>query len=178
MILFFCDSFVSIMGNVVSNETLDTLQVALPITSVLASGVVAGFLSGVTFLSVRTFNTLVQKKEADTIKKVFAIWWPYGKSFMVPGLAFNLLSHMSSYGVTGNKMWIVTGCSISSVGLWTALVMKEDIETLRGNKKEIGDEDVYSFTTSFCRAHHPRLGLALFSFVTSVLVVTKQIPAW
>ena len=160
------------MGNIVSTGTLET---ALPITAVLASGVVTGFLSGVTFLDVRTFNSLVAKKDAETIKKVFAVWWPFGKSFMVPALAFNLCTHLGSYAVTQNKLWILTGCVISSIGPWTALVMKEDIETLRGNKKEISDEDVYSFTKSFCRAHHPRLGLALFSFVSSVLIITKQI---
>ena len=160
------------MGNVVSSDTLET---ALPITAVLASGVVTGFLSAVTFLDVRTFNALVAKKDAETIKKVFPIWWPFGKSFMVPALAFNLFTHLGSYYVTQNKLWILTGCVISSIGPWTGLVMSEDIETLRGNKKEIEDEDVFSFTKSFCRAHHPRLGLALFSFVSSVLITTKQI---
>ena len=160
------------MGNFIASESL---EIALPITATLASGVVTGFLSGVTFLDVRTFNALVAKKDAETIKTVFPIWWPFGRSFMVPALALNLCSHLATFAVTKNKLWILTGCVIASIGPWTALVMKEDIETLRGNKNEIEDDDVFNFTKSFCRAHHPRLGLALFSFVTSVLIVTKQI---
>ena len=113
------------MGNVASSGTLET---ALPITAVLASGVVTGFLSGVTFLDVRTFNSLVAKKDAETIKKVFLVWWPFGKSFMVPALAINLCTHLGSYFVTQNKLWILTGCVISSIGPWTALVMKEKLK--------------------------------------------------
>ena len=56
------------MGNVVSSDTLET---ALPITAVLASGVVTGFLSAVTFLDVRTFNALVAKKDAELSKNYF-----------------------------------------------------------------------------------------------------------
>ena len=159
------------MGNVPSSRTLET---ALPISAVVASGVVTGFLSAVSFLDVPTFKTLVAKKEAETIVRLFPIWWPYGKRFMVPALAANLCVHLGSYAVTGNRLWLLTGAVIVSIGPWTVLVMTEDIETLRGNKQEVTDEDVYSFTTSFCRAHHPRLALALFSFVSSV-IVTKQI---
>ena len=44
------------------------------LTSVFGAGIVAGFLSAVTFLSTRTFEALVEKKEAETIKKLFPIW--------------------------------------------------------------------------------------------------------
>ena len=160
------------MANITSQMPLES---ALPMAAVVASGITTGFLTGVTFLDVRTFKTLVAKKDADTIKKVFPIWWPYGKSFMVPALAFNLLTHFGSYAVTHNKMWIMTGCVIAAIGPYTATFMKEDIETLRGNKNEIGDEDVFSFTKSFCKAHYPRMFLALFSFGTSLCLITKKI---
>ena len=143
------------------------------LTAVFGAGIVAGFLSGVTFLSTRTFEALVAKKEAEAIKKVFPIWWPFGKSFMVPALLFNLLAHMTTYFVTGNKLWILTGCTLFSIGPYTAFVMNEDIETLRGNKdgpKE-NDEDIYKFTKSFCRSHHLRLALALIAYCASLYLI-------
>jgi hypothetical protein len=160
------------MGNITSQMPL---QSALPLTAVVASGITTGVLTGVTFLDVRTFKALVAKKDADTIKKLFPIWWPHGKSFMVPSLAFNLLAHLGSYAVTSNKLWILTGCVIASIGPYTGIVMSEDIETLRGNKKEIGDEDVFNFTKSFCKLHYPRMFLALFSFGTSLCLLTNKI---
>ena len=160
------------MGNIVSDMSLET---ALPLTAVLASGITTGFLTAVTFLDVRTFKALVAKKDADTIKKLFPIWWPFGKSFMVPSLAFNLITHLGTYALTRNKLWILTGCIIASIGPYTGIVMSEDIETLRGNKKEIMDEDVFSFTNSFCKLHYPRMFLALFSFGTSLFLITNKI---
>ena len=143
------------------------------LTAVFGAGIVAGFLSGVTFLSARTFEALVEKKEAEAIKKVFPIWWPFGKSFMVPALLFNLLAHLTTFYVTGNKLWILTGLTLFSIGPYTAFVMNEDIETLRGNKdggpKE-NDEDIYKFTKSFCRSHHLRLALALIAYCASLCI--------
>ena len=146
-------------------------------SAVFGSGIVAGFLSGVTFLSTRTFESLVAKKEAETIKKLFPIWWPFGKSFMVPALLFNLLTHITTYYVTGNKLWILTGCTIFSIGPYTAFVMNEDIETLRGNKNganENNDEDVFKFTKSFCKSHHLRLFLALIAYCTSLYLMALK----
>ena len=160
-------------GNVVPEMAI--LQTLLPMTAVFATGITSGFLAAVSFLDARTFAELVNKKDAETIKKLFPIWWPYGKAFMVPNLAFNVLAHIGTYAVTGQSMWILSGCIIASIGPYTAFMMKEDIETLRGTKqKTLSDNDVYAFTKSFCRAHHARLVLALFSFGTSIYLTANS----
>lgn len=158
------------MANIIYQLPLKTL---FPVTAVLGAGVTTGFLSAVAFLDIPTFHALVDKKEADTIKKLFPIWWPNGKAFMQPSLAFNLFAHLGSYYVTNEKLWILTAGGLSSIGLYTGLFMMEDIDTLMGNKAEIKDDDVYSFTKSFCRSHYPRLFLSLFSFGTSLYLLTK-----
>lgn len=161
------------MGNTMLQVTLSTL---CPLTAVFSTGIVAGFLSAVTFLDTRTFRALVQKKDAETIKKMFPIWWPFGKAFMVPSLALNLLTHLSSYAATGEKMWIFTGLVVCAIGPYTAFVMKEDIEILRGHvqdntKEKLDDDEIYTFTTSFCKLHHARLVLALIAYGTSLYLI-------
>ena len=146
------------------------LSAICQLTSVFGAGIVAGFLSAVTFLSTRTFEALVEKKEAETIKKLFPIWWPFGKSFMGPAKLFNLFAHITTYFVTGNKLWILTGCTIFAIGPYTGLVMMEDIGKLRGNKdgSNENDDNIYKFTKSFCRSHHLRLVLALLAYCISL----------
>ena len=78
----------------------ETLETTLPIASVLASGIVAGFFTAVTFLDVRTFSSLMAKKDAETIKKIFPIWWPFGKSFMV-----SLVSEAKKMWFQVTKAW-------------------------------------------------------------------------
>ena len=69
----------------------------------------------------KSTQALVEKKDAETIKKVFPIWWPFGKSFMVPALMLNLIVHITTFLVTGNKLWIFTGLTLFSIGPYTGL---------------------------------------------------------
>ena len=49
--------------NVVSKMTI--LQTLLPMITVFATGITSGFLSAVSFLDVRTFAELINKKDAQ-----------------------------------------------------------------------------------------------------------------
>jgi hypothetical protein len=102
------------------------------------------------------------------------VWWPFGKAFMVPNVAFNALVHLGTYYVTNEKLRILPACLIGSIGPYTGLVMMEDIDTLMGKKQKIEDDDVYSFTKSFCKAHYPRLLLALVAFGTDLYLMANK----
>ena len=159
------------MGNTVSDMQLTTI---LPPIAVFSSGVTTGFLSGASFLDCRTFKALVAKKDADTIRKVFPIWWPHGKSFMVPMTILNCIVHFGTFAVTNEKLWILTGSVLTSIGPYTGMVMMKNINTLRGEDGKVSDDDVLIFTKTFCKLHHPRLALALIGFGTSIYLVTRR----
>ena len=86
------------MGNTII--PCSTLKTILPISAVAASGLTSGFLSAATFMDVPTFKKLIANKDSDTIKKVFAIWWPYGGQFMIHMTLLNFFAHFGSYAVT------------------------------------------------------------------------------
>jgi hypothetical protein len=160
------------MGNTIPDVSLKTI---LPISAVAASGLTSGFLSAATFMDVPTFKQLIANKDSDTIKKVFAIWWPYGGQFMIPMTILNFVAHFGSYAVTKEKLWILSGCFISANLPYTGILMKEGIQTLRTKKDEMTDDEVFEVTNSFCNLHQPRLFFALFAFGTSLYLITKKV---
>lgn len=153
------------------------LAAVLPAAAVCGAGIICGFLACVTFLGCRTFRALVDKKDADTIKKLFPVWWPFGKAFMVPALFTTSALHLLTFGVTGCTAWIATGCLLFAIGPYTAFIMNEDISALMGktDKDLSSDEVVYNFARSFCTAHQPRLVVAATVYVASLaLLVTMK----
>ena len=160
------------MGNRVSALSFKTI---LPISAVVASGLTAGFLSAATFMDVPTFKKLIANKDADTIKNVFSIWWPYGGKFMIPMTLLNFVAHFGSYAATNEKLWILSGCFISANLPYTGILMKEGIQKLRGvDAATMDDEEVFTVANSFCNLHQPRFFFALFAFGTSVYIITKN----
>ena len=152
-----------------------SLRTVLPVSAVFASGLASGFLSAATCMDVPTFKTLIAKKDADTIKKIFAIWWPYGGKFMIPITLFNAVAHFGSYALTKEKLWLLSGCAITANLPYTGIFMKEGIQALRQKEKELSDDEVLSLTNSFCNLHQPRLFFALFAFGTSLYIITKKV---
>ena len=150
-----------------------SLKTFLPPSAVFASGLASGFLAAATCMDVPTFKELIAKKDADTIKKVFAIWWPFGGRFMIPITLFNAVAHFGSYALTKESLWLVSGCFITANLPYTGIFMKKGIQALRGKEKKLSDDEVFELTSSFCNLHQPRLFFALFAFGTSLYIITK-----
>lgn len=152
------------------------LAAVVPPAAVCGAGIICGFLTCVTFLACRTFRALVDKKDADTIKKLFPVWWPFGKAFMVPALLTTAALHLLTFAVGGCSGWIATGCLLAAIGPYTGIIMNEDISALRGksDKDLTSDEAVYGFARSFCAAHQLRLFAAATAFVADLALLTNM----
>ena len=127
-----------------------SLRTILPASAVFASGLASGFLSAATCMDVPTFQELIANKDAETIKKIFAIWWPFGGRFMIPVTLFNAVAHFGSYALTKEKLWLLSGCAITANLPYTGLFMKQGIQALRGKEKKLSDDEVFTLANSFC----------------------------
>ena len=162
------------MGNIISQMPLETV---CPLLAVFTSGILSGAQLAVSFLDARTFVTLAEKKEAGLIKGVFPVWWPFGKSFMVPLSYVLTLSHLSAYWFTGQKLWLMTTAMGFSLGPYTALLMMKQIKELMGGdvigakQDDLGDDSVYTTTKTFCTLHHGRAVIAVIVHLMSLYLL-------
>ena len=162
------------VGNSHGKMCDSSLRTILPASAVFASGLASGFLSAATCMDVPTFKELIGNKDAETIKKIFAIWWPLGGRFMIPVTLFNAVAHFGSYAITKEKLWLVSGGAITVNLPYTGLFMKQGIQALRGKEKKLSDDEVFTLANSFCNLHQPRLFFALIAFGTSLYIITKK----
>ena len=159
------------MGNIMAGMPLSTL---CPLAAVFASGILSGGALAISFLDARTFVTLAEKKEAGLIKETFPVWWPFGKSFMVPFSHVLTLSCLSAYWFTGQTLWLVTMAMGISLAPYTHLLMMKSIKALMGGdltgakQCDLDDESVYSATKEFCMLHHGRSIVLLMAHLMSL----------
>ena len=134
------------------------------------AGVITGCLTFVSAVDVRSFLTHVASKDTKIIQQHFPVWWPNGRDLMVPLLISSTLAHASAFWTTANRNWAISGVIIMLIGPYTAMVLGEDIETLR--KAE--DSEVAKTAKRFCNLHHFRLVMALAGFGLSLVGLAEM----
>jgi hypothetical protein len=153
------------------------------------AGVITGCLTFVSAVDARSFLAHVKgdqkNNNTDIIQRHFPIWWPNGRDLMVPLIAASTLCHGWAYysysystkstttSTTSNNTnithpnnlnWAISGLLLMLIGPYTAVVLGEDIETLR----KADSTEVEETTKRFCRLHHVRLVLAVAGFGLSL----------
>jgi hypothetical protein len=130
------------------------------------AGTLTGSLAFVSFVDVRSFMKHVSDPEGTEIARLhFQVWWPYGRDWMAPLVGSAAIAHAVAWRMTKQASWAAAGLCVFLVGPYTALILGEDIETLR---KSSGGE-VKETTERFCRLHHVRLGLAGAGFFVALV---------
>ena len=97
------------------------------------------------------------------------MWWPFGKQLMVPLLGVTTVSHGLAFVSSSNVAWLVSGSCIVSIGVFTGVVLREDITALR----KANTTETKSITTHFCNYHHFRLILSFIGFTIALITLSK-----
>jgi hypothetical protein len=136
------------------------------------SGVVLGCLTFVSLVEAPTFLDLLgeNKKRSDLVKEYFSVWWPYGKSLMVPLLASSTAAHGLTYTMTKHANWIFAGLLIVAIGPYTHVVLMEDIDHIC----KPDSTQIVETTKEFCRLHHVRTIMALVGFGLSLFELANM----
>lgn len=134
------------------------------------AGLIAGGMSFVSFVDVRSFLQHVDSNNTETAKSHFQKWWPCGRDYMVPLLGTTMLAHLVAWFQTGDLTWLASGGTLVIIGPYTKLVLGEDIEKLR---KSSSDE-VATTARRFCNLHHIRLVLAVTGYSVSLMGMGNQ----
>ena len=139
------------------------------VLSQLFTGLLAGALTFVSFVDTRTYLTLCNSPETSShLKDIFPIWWPAGRDLMVPLLIMAATSNGFAYWVNnGGWQYVVAICCMVFIGLWTAVVMGEDIGKLMRAKEM---KSIRRSTRKFCTLHHVRLVVALAAYLCVLTV--------
>mmetsp|Transcript_1868 Transcript_1868/g.2155 ORF Transcript_1868/g.2155 Transcript_1868/m.2155 type:complete len:167 (+) Transcript_1868:251-751(+) len=139
------------------------------------AGLLTGGLCFVSAVSTRSYGIHLDNKEstaeekAKFVKKSFQVWWPSGRDYMFPLICTTTATHISSWYVTGQKNWLVSGAFAASVAVYTATILGEDISSLM----KASSKDVEATARRFCNLHHFRPILAGISFGLSLLTLVK-----
>lgn len=130
------------------------------------SGVVLGCLTFVSLVETPTFLELLEekKKRSELVKEYFGIWWPHGKSLMVPLLVSSTVANGITWTMTRDVLWGVAGFCMAIIGPYTHIVLMEDIEHIR----KPDSTQIVETTKEFCRYHHVRTIMAMIGFGISL----------
>ena len=129
------------------------------------AGIVAGSLGFVSAVDVRSFLTHIKYDKTKLVQAHFAIWWPYGRDWMLPLLLTTFAAHVNAYFATENIHWIIPGTFVLLIAPYTAFVLGEDIEALRKSDAQ----QVAQTARRFCNLHHARFVLALTGLGLSLI---------
>ena len=129
------------------------------------AGLVAGAM---TFVSAVDTRTLLELDE-PSVKKIFPVWWPFGKQLMVPLLGITTFSHVLAFVSSSNVAWLISGSFIMLIGIFTGVVLREDIAVLR----KASSTETRSITAHFCMYHHFRLFFSIIGFVIALVTLSK-----
>ena len=88
---------------------------------------------------------------------------------MVPLITTATVANACAYAATKDPNWLVSAGAIGIIAPYTGIVLREDIEKLRGEP-----EDIEHTARRFCALHHVRTGLALAAFATSVVAFARH----
>lgn len=116
------------------------------------AGITAGALGWVSAVETRVIGGFADAGAEDALKKFFPIWWPHGRSFMLPLLLSTAVAHVLAFLCRLDWLWLISGGLVFSIGPYTALVMKEDINALMAAPAG----GVVHVARRFCRLHHLR----------------------
>lgn len=137
----------------------------------MSATAVAGIATGaLAFASAVDVRTLLQHfhDDADVASKMvqyhFPVWWPNGRDFMVPVVISGVITNLWAYRAVADTRFALTAGLIGFLGPYTALVLGEDIETLRSSKSD----RVEVTTRRFCWLHHVRLAVAATGFCVAL----------
>ena len=140
------------------------------ILATATAGIVAGCLTFVSFVDTRSFLSHVKNKDSDLIKSHFAIWWPCGRDLMKPLLLSGVICNAIAYRTTRHVNFAATASLLACIGPYTAVVLGEDIESLRKSSCREVEETTYHF----CKMHHLRLVAAGAGFGLSLLALSEM----
>eukprot|EP01137_Pigoraptor_chileana_P011986 Opistho-2@63702 len=143
--------------------------------SILLNGIFAGAFTFASAVDARYLITLCDKKEADLLRRMFPIWWPFGKDLMVPLNLFCIFSNALVYYFTGESVWLLTSALCVFPLVWTVVAMAPTIVSLQSARDELpDDEDLYVAVRKFCRLHLVRLvAMLAAATITAHTVATK-----
>lgn len=144
----------------------------LAIAATGVAGIMTGCLTFVSAVDARSFLAHLDKKETSLIQQHFPIWWPNGRDLMVSLILTATLAHGGAYytSVARNRNnWAISGFLLMMIGPYTAIVLGEDIETLR----KADSKEVATTARRFCNLHHVRLVLAVAGFGLSLISLAE-----
>jgi hypothetical protein len=132
------------------------------------STLITGAMAWISFVDTSLLKAFATEEDSDTLVKVFSVWWPLGKKFMLPCLFAGVGTQIwAAVESKRYKLYFASALSLTSIGLWTGAFMSEDITSLLGASCGGGGEETRETAVEtakrFCTLHHPRLGFALAS---------------
>jgi hypothetical protein len=137
-----------------------TWAIAAAKAGVLTMGLETGALLFVSAVSARTVEHAVAEEDADFVRRLFPVWWPYGRDLMAPlgvaALATNALAAFDAHhtqAVAVRNAHLACAAAAGGIIAWTVFVMGEDIDSLRNGT---ATETLHT-ARNFCRKHHVRL---------------------
>jgi Domain of unknown function (DUF1772) len=162
------------------SEVNKRLLQMLSVTSsaLFLNGVCLGSFGFVSAVDARLLRALANKQDADTLKAVFPLWWPFGRDWMAPlvtgttianGLALYAARRNAGASTQVSQAWAGATALVLVTLPWTMLVMGESIVKLRSASVQ----DVCSLTKKFCNLHHARTAAATAAFVLALWAQAK-----
>mmetsp|Transcript_2705 Transcript_2705/g.3077 ORF Transcript_2705/g.3077 Transcript_2705/m.3077 type:complete len:167 (-) Transcript_2705:102-602(-) len=160
---------------------VDSVLFDLPNKQVIAvcatglAGLLTGGLCFVSAVSTRSYLIHLDNEEktaeetAKFVKTSFQVWWPSGRDYMFPLICTTTFTHVSTWYITGQNTWLVSGALAASVAAYTAVILGEDISSLL----KASSKDVESTARRICNLHHFRPVLAGFGFCLSLIALIR-----
>jgi len=151
-------------------EKFNAKKVAIGSTT-LFNGLVAGALCFVSNVDVATIKKL-QLGTPDHLKVFTSAWWPCGRDYMQPLIGTTVILNLAAAFTANDFLYIGTGGLILSVGLWTGVMMHEDIQGITDLKADSTSERFKRHYEDFCFFHHFR---AVFALTAASLVIWRTL---
>ena len=135
------------------------------LTGTAFAGIATGGLAFVSAVDARSFIAHVDQERADVLQTHFQVWWPHGRDLMLPTLICGVLGNSAAWWMTSDSKFAWAAGLVGSVGVYTGVILGEDIQELRKSNPT----QVYETARRFCNLHHVRLVLAGSAFALSLV---------
>lgn len=145
----------------------------IPFLASYINGASFGSLIFVGAVDARTFCSLASANHEEVLKKLFPVWWPYGRDLMLPigviGIALNSVAYTTAKKGNDTKWyWLVPAAMHATISVWTGLVMGNNIRTLLEGEQA---KNFIPVLNTFCLQHLPRIVFSGVGFAFSTLAL-------
>jgi len=152
------------------SEKFNAKKVAIG-SATLFNGLVAGALCFVSNVDVATIKKM-QLGPPDNLKAFTCAWWPCGRDYMQPLIGATVILNFAAAFTTNDIFYIGTSGLIMSVGLWTGVMMNENINGIIDLGADSTSKSFKKHYDDFCFYHHFR---AVFALTAASLVIWKTL---